>query len=164
MNISQWFQRMKGRDKLAIIIFIALLSSFSVVYAASYIDNGGSQWNQWGSGWSTVSGDGYGGSFQWTLNSQSTAVESARWWDSYSGSCYIYANIPGSSNGTRSARYYINNGLDFYLANTIDQYAALGWVSVGGLTCATPSVYLYDSTGETANTTSVLYDAIRIDP
>jgi hypothetical protein len=164
-------QKMSGNFSRIVrycLLTIAMLGiSFAIVHAASIIVyNGGSGFEQWGTGWFYPSSGGSGGTgYQYTANSGlSGSAEGERWYAFVNGPCSVYTFVPAQFDSTQAARYFINNGSAYYLARTVNQRTSgNSWVFITSLTCAIPSLYLYDNTSEFPGTTAVLFDDTRYD-
>jgi hypothetical protein len=111
-------------------------------------------------------GPGGYGSSSWTYNATSNSINFGRWNPpiSAAGNYEVFAFIPGSNASTTSAPYEI---LHFGQRDTrrinqshyADEWVSLGtyYFKGGGDEC----VFLYDSTGEPANSTRIAFDAMK---
>lgn len=165
MNIISVFKNSRLAKSFLILSILFSLSLITVNAVSVVIYNGGAGWTQWGSpsNWSNIAGGSSGTQAQWTLNTYSTSSENARWSSTIYATCSADVWIPGANNGTRNARYFFRTGSSVYLVQNLDQYANLYWTYMMiPQTCNTPAWYLNDATYESANTTSVLYDELRI--
>jgi hypothetical protein len=108
---------------------------------------------------------GYGAS-SWTYNTTHEPVNFGKWTPpiSVAGNYEVFAFIPGSNATTGAARYRIYH-FGQWAERTLNQSRyANEWVSLGTYYFKgnqEECVFLYDSTGEPANSTKIAFDALK---
>jgi hypothetical protein len=125
---------------------------------------------QWGgpTGDRYVSSGGFGGgTFFWTYNTSTNAVNYGRWFPGLgdAGNYEIYAYIPGNSASTSNARYLIHHygKLDERSVNQGQnggRFVSLGIYYFSG-NRNDEFVELYDSTGENPGSARIAFDALK---